>query len=120
MASFMEAMKAAREGKRVRAPHGEWMKAASRHMVWADPRERDNYVLLTLDMVNLDWEIEQPPPKRYTFLEAVAMMEQGKTMLSPNGMRTKLRSTLLANENNGPKMLLLEEINGMWTEETQS
>jgi hypothetical protein len=80
MASFMEAMKAAREGKRVRAPHGEWMKAASRHMVWADPRERDNYVLLTLDMMNLDWEIEQPPPKRYTFLEAVAMMEQGKRM----------------------------------------
>jgi hypothetical protein len=114
MASFMEAMKAAREGKRVRCRANYrwcWWREYRLEFVDGDCPWIADYVL---DDV---WEIES---KKYTFLEAVALMEQGKTMLSPNGMRTKLRSTLLANENNGPKMLLLEEINGMWTEETQS
>jgi hypothetical protein len=76
MATFMEAMQAAREGKRVRCNRAHWMKADGRFMVWSP--ELDDCVYLTLDMFDAEWEIEQPPSKRYTFLEAVALMEQHK------------------------------------------
>jgi hypothetical protein len=114
MATFMEAMQAARDGKRVRPTGGFWC-----HWYAECLRIVDSAPAGITNSIFGEWEIETPPPKRYSFVEAVALMEQGKTMISPNGMRTKLRSTLLANENNGPKMLLLEEINGLWTEEVQ-
>jgi hypothetical protein len=84
MATFMEAMQAARDGKRVRMKHHQsgWFK-------WIVGKFTEHGCLTSQDggcpnissmALDGEWEIEQPPPKKYSFLEAVALMEQGKTM----------------------------------------
>jgi hypothetical protein len=83
MATFMEAMQAAREGKRVR-PHPAYVINGRWHH-WDDGRlwieaARTQPADVCAMYLDCEWEIEQPPPKKYTFLEAVALMEQGKTM----------------------------------------
>jgi hypothetical protein len=127
MATFMEAMQAAREGRRVRfavnTGHGRWVK---RHhldtngLVWDMGGNGYDYILLTLDLLDKTWEIEQPPPKRYSFLEAVALMEQHKvsrirSVLSGHQFHLVSYNSLLFSHGaqRGPT---IQEIQGQWEE----
>lgn len=78
MATFLEAMQAAREGKRVTVRPLQWMKYHNGSMWY----ESGNAVHLDPFIItnNHEWQIEPPPPREYTFLEAVEMMEKGKKM----------------------------------------
>jgi hypothetical protein len=76
---FLAAMKAAREGKKVR-PVGEedwkyWAGGNLRTDDFEKPR-----AFICERYLDARWEIEQPPPREYTFIEAVEMMKAGKKM----------------------------------------
>lgn len=77
---FMEAMEAARGGKRVRRCDGI-LKTGWWH--WGNKElTSEAGGSITVHEANLDarWEIEQPPAQTYTFLQAVEMMKAGKLM----------------------------------------
>jgi hypothetical protein len=81
---FLTAMRAARDGKRVRMV-GTEATGGSGWYRWADYRlVTDSGMGVSVASRYLDarWEIEQPPPREYNFLEAVEMMkaEGGKKM----------------------------------------
>jgi hypothetical protein len=73
-------MKAAREGKRVKREN------ESCWHFWDRERDRlsrePDKTNCAINAGHLDarWEIEQPPPREYTFIEAVEMMKAGKKM----------------------------------------
>jgi hypothetical protein len=81
---FLAAMRAAREGKKVR-PVGEedwkyWAGGNLRTDDFEKPR-----AFICERYLDARWEVEQPPPREYTFLEAVEMMTAGKKM-KPKGV----------------------------------
>jgi hypothetical protein len=80
---FLAAMKAAREGKRVRPAvrpvnDDDWYYWASGNL------RRDDFekprAFICEGHLDARWEVEQPPPREYTFLEAVELMKAGKKM----------------------------------------
>jgi hypothetical protein len=123
MATFMEAMQAAREGKRVR-PHPDCVINGRWHR-WGDGRlwieaSRTHPADVCAMYLDCEWEIEQPPPKRYTFLEAVALMEQHKvsrirSVLSGHQFHLVSYDSLLFSRvaQRGPT---IQEIQGQWEE----
>jgi hypothetical protein len=122
---FMTAMRAARdEGKRVRVvslvpdhrcPSG-WLRFRDDGKLICDEYASHEWAI-TATILGSRWEVEQPKPKEYTFLEAVEMMKAGKTMNSPNGITTWLKDGGRLDCINGPRTLLLNEIEEpKWTE----
>jgi hypothetical protein len=80
---FLAAMKAAREGKRVRPAvrpvnDDDWYYWASGNL------RRDDFekprAFICEGHLDARWEVEQPPPREYTFLEAVELMKAGQRM----------------------------------------
>lgn len=119
MATFMEAMHAARNGKRVRRGPG-WNWCIFRSTVFCSVTESENklsQMVLTDGMLDNDWEIEQPS-RNYTFMEAVEMMKRGKVMRSPNNISTIYDpiSTYFYSTCGVRSSFLMCEIDGKWTE----
>ena len=114
MATFIEAMRAAREGMRIRRLYGpseSWMRA-SKYNWMLD--EANNPVQLNVYDDTRVWEIEAPPPREYTFMEAIAMMEKGKKMRSTSGIYWIDDLHCLKEARDMP--LHVNEMKGKWTE----
>lgn len=114
MATFMEAMLAARDGKKVRAPTRRWVTFVGGILTYAD--SEGGTAPLFSNYISDYWEIYPDPPREYDFMEAVEMMEKGKKIKS-------LQSGMIHWWNNGymtvtPGGLALhaDEIKGKWVE----
>jgi hypothetical protein len=75
---FWEAMKALEEGNKVRCL--SWEKD---NILPYEHEDDPNCITVHIDwerLLKTDWEIYEAPAKTYTFMEAVKLMKEGKTM----------------------------------------
>ena len=120
MASFTEAMAAARQGKRVRCRDWSakiWAEWKMDHLLFEN---NGNDIYIDATVIDGPWEIESPS---YSFLEAVEMMEKepGKKMRSRLGQIWFYTNGIIVrygSECAFPNALSPLEIRGKWTEVT--
>jgi hypothetical protein len=77
---FLAAMKAAREGKRVKRENESCWHFWDRERDRLSREPDKTNCAINAEHLDARWEIEQPPPREYTFLEAVEMMKAGQRM----------------------------------------
>lgn len=88
MAGFAAALRAAREGHIISLPdyYGLVNRFKWDHGVLRNCERSDN-CCVTESVVDGNWTVEDippPPPREYTFMEAVGMMEKNKRMRNTN------------------------------------
>lgn len=117
MATFMEAMQAARAGRLVKIKDlKDWNYWDNILQCLCDVATQD---VIYIDDQILDSEYEIGPmttkEKEYTFLEAVEMMKQGKVMKSAESLHT-FRSSYDRMKADSDRWLWFSEIEGKWIE----
>lgn len=87
--------------------------------MWKDFEMRyvnDESQVASVNQMNLDadWQIVPEPPKRYTFIEAVALMKQGKKMkISREKMTIENGEFVVDGE---PCVIDLKQVESQWEE----